>query len=108
MLYSILEGQASSPRLPITVCSRNEVERPAHTSHTRRTNEGAKRDPSEPFLGSILLWPQNVERVSLSFPTSNFSATAILRLKFEVCMSFMIDFMIMDLEGQADVKRERN
>jgi hypothetical protein len=25
-----------------------------------------------------------------------------------VCMSFMIDFMIMDLEGQADVKRERN
>jgi hypothetical protein len=49
-----------------------------------------------------------VERVSLSFPSSNFSATAILRLKFVVCMSFMIDFMIMDLEGQADVKRERN
>ena len=77
----------SCPRYPITVCSRNEVERPAHTSHTRRTNEGAKRDASEPFLWKYMLWPQNVERVSLSFPSSNFShgtshRAVILRLKF--------------------------
>jgi len=32
-----------------------------------------------------MLWPQNVERVSLSFPTSNFSAVQIDYSQAEVC-----------------------
>ena len=46
-----------------------------------------------------MLWPQNVERVSLSFPSSNFSAVQIDYSQAEVCS-------VLDLEGQADEKFE--